>query len=406
MSEDLELTEEDLTAARAIAPFLRRNCLVAIADGAGSPIGLGRALAHAARQVGGVRLVVGWSFQPPVPVGSDAFTDIRVLVGGYGLRDAIRRPHFHYVPVRLSSIPALLHTTLRPDVLIAAARPVESGGVEFGSEVSWMRSAVDLGIPVLTEVNHGLPASAHDGLLPANQLVVISEVNRLPITTTASAASKDVQQIAEHVASLVPPHSVVQYGPGSVGETSVRALDVPVRIHSGIVTDAVLDLDQRGLLIDDPVTAYIVGTSSLYDWANGRPMAARIERTHDLSYLSDQPLFAINTALEVDLAGQINVEGFGAEVVGAVGGHPDFAAAASRARDGLSIAALPTRRGRHRTLVRNLSAPASTARCDIDVIVTENGVADLRGLDDSERRRAIINLWDYEPIDKVIWSER
>jgi acyl-CoA hydrolase len=393
-----DLSEQELAAARRIVPFLRRDCLVVIADGAGSPLGLGRALAHAAALVGGIRLVVGWSFEAPVPVEGPAFTDIRVLVGGYGLREATRLPHVHYVPVRLSSIPALLQTALKPDVLIAGVRAVD-GGVGFGTEVSWMRSVVDQGVPVLAELNDGLPAAADDGALPADQVTIVSEVDRPPLGLPAPAITDEVRSIADHIATLITPNSVIQYGPGMVGDAAIRGLQVPVRVHSGLVTDAVLDLDRRGLLVGDPVAAYIVGTSSLYQWADGRPIATRIERSHDLSYLSNLPFFAINTALEIDLTGQINVEGFGKTVVAAVGGHPDFAVAGGRALGGLSIAALPTRRGRHRTLVHDLSVPASTARCDIDVVVTEHGIADLRGLDDAERRQALVGLWDYDPRD-------
>jgi acyl-CoA hydrolase len=151
------------------------------------------------------------------------------------------------------------------------------------------------------------------------------------------------------------------------------------------------------LLVGLPLGAYVVGTNALYQWCHGRPIATRIERSHDLSYLSDLPLFAINTALEIDLSGQVNVEGFGKTVVAGVGGHPDFAVAGSRACEGLSIVALPTRRGRHRTLVHTLSVPTSTSRSDIDVVVTELGIADLRGLDDDERRQAMITLWDWDP---------
>jgi len=390
------LSEQELTAARKIAPFLRRGCRVVIADGAGSPLGLGRALALAAAQVGGVRLVVGWSFEAPVPVESPAFTDIRVLVGGYGLREATRLPHVHYVPVRLSSIPALLRTSLRPDVLIAGVRPVE-GGVGFGTEVSWMRSVVDRGVPVLAELNHGLPAAADDGALPPGQVTIVSEVDRPPLGLPVPPITDESRAIARHIATLVTPDSVVQYGPGMVGDAAIRGLQVPVRVHSGLVTDAVLDLDRRGLLVGEPVAAYVVGTPSLYQWSDGRSIATRIERSHDLSYLSDLPFFAINTALEIDLTGQINVQGFGKTVVAAVGGHPDFAVAGGRASFGLSIAALPTRRGRHRTLVHTLSVPASTARCDVDVVVTEHGIADLRGLDDAERRRALVAIWDWDP---------
>lgn len=403
VSADSELTPDELATAQAIAPFLRRDCLVAIADGAGSPIGLGRALAHAAEQVGGIRLVVGWSFEAPVPFDSDAFTDVRVLVGGYGLRDALRLPHVHYVPVRLSSIPALLHSALRPDVLLAGMRPVIDG-YAFGTEVSWMRSVVDMGVPVLAELNHGLPASANDPTVPTAQVTVVSQVDRPPLGLPVPALSEEARLIAAHIATLVTPGSVVQYGPGIIGDAAIRGITVPVRVRSGLITDAVVDLDKRGLLLGDPVTAYIAGTADLYAWADGRPLAARIERTHDLSALSDMPLFAINTALEIDPTGQVNVEGFGPNVVAGVGGHPDFAVAGGRARDGLSIVALPTRRGRHQTLVRDLSVPASTSRSDIDVVVTENGIADMRGLDDLERRRALVALWDHDPLDPRVPS--
>jgi acyl-CoA hydrolase len=393
-----QLNEQELAAARRMVPFLRRDCLVVIADGAGSPLGLARALAHAAAEVGGIRLVVGWSFEPPVPFESPAFTDVRVLVGGYGLREATKLPHVHYVPARLSSIPALLQTALRPDVLIAGVRPVD-GGVGFATEVSWMRSVVDQGVPVLAELNHGLPAASDDGALPADQVTIVSEVDRPPLGLPLPVLNDEAHAMAAHVASLITSEGVVQYGPGLVGDAVIRRLQVPVRIHSGLVTDAVADLDRRGLLAGDPVAAYIAGTPDLYRWADGRRIATRIERSHDLSYLSRLPLFAVNTALEIDLTGQVNVEGFGKTVVAGVGGHPDFAVAGSRAPGGLSIVALPTLRGRYRTLVKDLSVPASTARSDIDVVVTEHGIADLRGLDDAERRQALVVLWDWDPND-------
>jgi len=390
------LSKEELAAARRIAPFLHHDCLVVIADGAGSPVGLARALAHAAAQVGGIRLIVGWSFEPPVPFDSAAFTDVRILVGGYGLREATRLPHVHYVPVRLSSIPALLGTVLRPDLLIAGLVPVE-GGAGFATEVSWMRAIVDMGVPVIAELNHGLPAASDDGALPASQVTIVSEVDRPPLGLPLPVLNDDAWAMAAHVTSLIKAGSSIQYGPGLVGDAVIRSLTVPVRIHSGLVTDAVMNLDRRGLLMGQPVAAYVAGTVDLYQWSNGRPIATRIERSHDLTYLSDLPLLAINTGLEIDLVGQVNVEGFGSNVVAGVGGHPDFAVAGSRACRGLSVVALPTLRGRHRTLVESLSAPASTARSDIDVVVTERGLADLRGLDDQERRQAMIALWDWDP---------
>jgi len=232
-------------------------------------------------------------------------------------------------------------------------------------------------------------------------VTIVSEVERPPLGLPEPALNDEVRTMARHVASLIRADSVIQYGPGLVGDAVIRGLQVPVRIHSGLVTDAVVDLDRRGLLTGNPVAAYIVGTPGLYEWSEGRAIATRIERSHDLSYLSDLPLLAINTALEIDLTGQVNVEGFGQTVVAGVGGHPDFAVAGSRALAGLSIVALPTLRGRHRTLVQTLSAPASTARCDVDVVVTEFGIADLRGLDDEERRQALVSLWRWFPREEM-----
>jgi len=99
------------------------------------------------------------------------------------------------------------------------------------------------------------------------------------------------------------------------------------------------------------------------------------------------------TGFVIYLVGQVNVEGFRGEVIAGVGGHPDYAGAAIRSRDGLSVVALPTVRGGRRTLVERLSAPASTSRSDVDVVVTELGTADLRGLSDAERARALLTAW-------------
>jgi len=119
-----------------------------------------------------------------------------------------------------------------------------------------------------------------------------------------------------------------------------------------------------------------------------------MEYTHDLTRLSmSEPFVAVNTAIEIDEQGQVNVEGMPGAAVGGIGGHSDYAVAAARSAAGLSIVALPsTHRGRP-TLVERLSAPVSTVGHDVDVVVTERGAADLRGLDRSERGAALRRLW-------------
>lgn len=182
-------------------------------------------------------------------------------------------------------------------------------------------------------------------------------------------------------------------GPGKITAAALAALTEPVRVRTGVIDDAVVDLDERGLLLDTPETAYVTGTSRLYAWADGRPLARRVEYTHDVTRLSALPFFAINTALEIDYYGQVNVERIGDDPVGGVGGHGDFALAASRSHRGLSIIALPRERGGHVTLVDHLDVPASTAFPDVDIVVCEAGQADLRGLTAAQRRAALTSLW-------------
>ena len=158
-----------------------------------------------------------------------------------------------------------------------------------------------------------------------------------------------------------------------------------------------VDLDERGLVVGHPVTAYLAGGPRLYRWAHGRPLLHPIEYTHDLGRLSADPLFAVNTAIEVDLDGQVNVEGTAASVLGGIGGHPDYAAAAARSVGGLSIVAVPTVHHGKPTLVARLSRPVSTPAHDVDVVVTERGLADLRGLSRPERQRALGDLWGRQP---------
>jgi acyl-CoA hydrolase len=118
-----------------------------------------------------------------------------------------------------------------------------------------------------------------------------------------------------------------------------------------------------------------------------------VEHTHDPGRLSAAPLFAVNTAVEIDVDGQVNVEGTAVSVFGGIGGHADYAQAAARSAGGLSIIAVPTMHRGRPTLVTRLSRPVSTPAHDVDVVVTERGSAYLRGLSRPERRVALSELW-------------
>jgi acyl-CoA hydrolase len=351
-----------------------------------------------AADAGGVRLLLGWTPVLDPTLDLTSFADVRTVMSGWGLRSAVDAGLVRALPVRLSTVPALLHGPLRPDVLVATVVPTADGGFAFGTEVGWMRAALDAGAVLAGVVSSRTPVCDAGPLLPADQVVVVGETDDPPATLAFTAPGPEHRAIAGHVAGLVPPGARLQVGPGPLGRAVLDALDVPVRIDSGLLPDGVEALDGRGLLTGTPIGTYLAGGSGLLEWADGRSLLHPVEYTHDLGRLSSGPPFvAVNTALEVDAQAQVNVEGHGGSAVGGIGGHADYAAAATRSPGGLSIVAVPSRHRGHSTLVAQLSSPVSTPGHDVDVLVTESGAVDLRGLDRVERARAITGLWATTP---------
>jgi acyl-CoA hydrolase len=197
--------------------------------------------------------------------------------------------------------------------------------------------------------------------------------------------------IGELVASLIPRGATVQWGPGVIGASVIASLQQPVKVRSGLVTDELVSLDKAGLLEGTAEAAYVWGGSGLRGMiASGRLRLRGIQHTHDVSAISATEKFvAINTALQVGVDGAANVETVAGRIVSGAGGHPDFAMGASRSPGGISIVALPSTAGRRSTIVASPER-VSTPRSDVDVVVTEHGIADLRGLDDPQRADRII----------------
>jgi Acetyl-CoA hydrolase/transferase C-terminal domain len=384
-----------------LADMVRPGILVALGDGIGSPRSVTAELSEAARSAGGVRLLLGWT-----PVGDPgldvtAFADVRTVMSGWGLRRAVDAGLVRALPVRLSAVPALLHGPLRPDLLVTAVVPRPGGGFGFGSEVSWLRAAVAAGARVAGVLAPRYPWCDGGPALPEDRLAIVGSTDDRPATLAFRAPEAEHHAIAEHVAALVPEGARLQVGPGALGVAILDGLRSPVRIESGMLPDGVVDLDRRGLLVGEPVAAYLAGGDRLLEWADGRALLHPVEYTHDAGRLSaGAPFIAVNTALEVDEQGQVNVEGLPGAAVGGIGGHPDYAAAASRSIGGLSIVALTSAHQGRPALMPRLSGPVTTPGHDVDILVTEQGAVDLRGLDRAERAGAIRDLWSRGAIQR------
>lgn len=367
---------------------------VAVADGFGMPNSAIAALCEVARNAGNVRLMLGWC--PVAFEGFDptAFADVRTVMAGYGMRRLVDSGAVHYIPARLQTVLKLLHGPLRPDVLIASVGRGPRGWT-FTTEVAWMRAAVEAGAIVAAVERPNHPVCDAGPVIPEAQLSFIGTDPSPPIPSVWAPPGDIHRAIGSYIAPFVEAGSRLQFGPGSLGAGVLESLKVPVRIDTGVITDTVLLLEQRGQLLDTPIAPYLGGSEALYEWARGKALVHGLEVTHNQARLgSGAPLVTINTALEVDLDGQVNVESVGGSAIAGIGGQPDYAfAGASGLSGGLSILAVTTKSGKKSTLVEQLSAPVSTPSHDIDVVVTENGFADLRGLDRRERREAIAALW-------------
>jgi acyl-CoA hydrolase len=378
--------------AAQIADLIRPGMTVAVGDGFGGPRAVSAELSRAAARAGGVRLILGWVPRADPDLDFAAFADVRTFMPGWGLRDGVAAGLVRFPPVRLSAVPALLHGPWRPDLLVASLVPA-GGGYAFGSEVSWQRAAIGAGATVAAVISGAAPRADAGERLDRDLVVVVGEEKEPPGELRETPPTPEHEEIAGRVASLVPEGVRLQVGPSPVGDALLRRLTVPVTLDSGLLPDSATDLASRGLLIGDPVATYLAGGRRLYEWADGRPVLHPIEYTHDLGRLSAGPFIAVNTAVEIDLDGQVNVEGTASAVLGGIGGHADYAAAAARSVGGLSVIAVTTRHNGKPTLVNQLSRPVSTPSQDVDIVVTERGQADLRGLSRPERHKVLRTLW-------------
>jgi acyl-CoA hydrolase len=391
------LTAADFSAA--VRAALRPGMTVALGDGVGALCCLddggsvGAALSAVASEVGSVRLVLGWLPAPIDGLDADAFADVVALMPGWGVREVLRSPNARFLPTRLAAIPALLTDVLRPDVLLTRVAR-RDGLLQFGTEVSWQRAVIYNGTKVLAVIDTSAPAADAGPALDLSGVEVLGTVGSGPARIPERDPEPLHDALADAVLQLIPEGARIQYGPGQLGTALLRRAQVPLQIDTGLLTDAVVDLDRRGLLAGTPSATYLLGSDALYDWADGRPILHSLEYTHDLTRLSrGAPLVAVNTAIEIDPYGQINVEGLGEKVIGGIGGHPDYCAAARMSSGGLSIIAVPTKVNGRSPLVEQLSRPASTPAHDVDVIVTESGHVDLRAADWSQRRALIAELF-------------
>lgn len=365
-----------------------RRPLVVMADGPDAPLPDPAVVASAAG-LDDAEILLGWVVREPEWVANTPFP-VTTFLTGPGTRAAVASGRVRASHTRLSAVPGLMAGRMKPAVAVVGAHESPAGW-SLAHSPGFVRSAVSNAEKVIVE---RWPGPARPGF-PSLDAPVHAVIDRsdphdpLP----SGAAGAEHRRIGELVASLVPEDATIQWGPGVVGASVVSALRVPVRVRSGLVTDELVSLDAKGLLIAPAEAAYVWGGEGLQAMiADERLLLRDVAVTHDLTAISRIERFvAINTALQVGLDGCANVEVVKGRVVAGAGGHPDFCAGASRSPGGMSIVALQSTSGGTSTIVAQPDA-VTTPRTDVDVVVTEHGIADLRGATPAERRELIIGV--------------
>ena len=295
---------------------------------------------------------------------------------------------------------------LKVDVLLLQlAPPNERGEYSLSIAHEYLVPALAAARVVVAEVNERAPWTHGARPIVDADLDYVVHSARAPLEVVHPQPGAAELAIARHVAGLIGDGATLQFGLGALPEAILARLADrrDLGVHSGAIGDQVAALTQAGVInnsrksIDRGVTVagIMFGSKRLHDFAHRNPQVQfrSSDYTHGQQVLAQHERFtALNSAVEVDLSGQINAEVAAGVYVGAVGGAVDFLRAAHYSKGGLPIVALPSTAGRHSRIVARLNGPVSTPRSDAGIIVTEYGVADLRGASLAERARKMLAI--------------
>ena len=400
-----------LSAADA-ASAVRSEQRVFIHSVAAAPQQLIAALTARAPELRDVELV-HLHTEGPAPYAEPSLREsfrTNALFVGANVRSAVASGEADYTPVFLSEVPALFRRRILPlDVaLIQVSPPDGHGFCTLGVSVDVSRAAVEAAPLVVAEINPRMPRTHGDGLVHVRDIDIGVEVD-YPIAEHAPVALTETERaIGLHVASLVENGATLQMGIGSVPDAVLAALadHRDLGVHTEMFSDGVIDLVERGVITgackrSHPgklVAAFLLGSRRLYDFVHDNPQVVMlgVDYVNDTATIRRNPrVTAINSAIEIDLTGQVVADSIGTRQYSGVGGQMDFIRGAALSQDGRPIIALPstTRRGESRIVpLLRPGAGVVTTRAHVHFVVTEYGVANLYGLSLRQRARALIDV--------------
>jgi acetyl-CoA hydrolase len=330
---------------------------------------------------------------------------------GKNTRDAINEGRADYIPIFLSEIPRLMRSRRVPiDVaLIHVSPPDEHGFCSFGVGVECTKAAAETARVVIAQVNPHMPRVLGDSFIHVRNITSIIEADVPLVELPRVRMSEAFEQIGKNVASLIEDGSTLQLGIGGIPDAVLYHLRDRrhLGIHTEMFSDGMVELVERGIVTNERknlhpgkiVASFVLGTRPLFDFIHNNP----IVEFHPSDYVNDpfviaqnHRMVAINSAIQVDLTGQVCSDSIGNTVYSGFGGQVDFIRGASRSEGGKAVIALlsTARNGEVTRICTHLDEGAGvvTSRADVHYVVSEYGVADLHGKTLRERAKALIGI--------------
>lgn len=349
----------------------------------------------------------------PAPYTKPEYKDsffMNALFVGANVRKAVNEGRGDYLPIFLSETPYLFRNNILPlDVaLVMVSPPDKHGFCSLGTSVDCSRAAVQTAKKVIAQVNPQMPRTHGDGMVHVSRFdSMVEHEAPLPEHITGEPGKVE-QKIGDYCAELVEDGATLQMGIGGIPNAVLKALKnhKNLGIHTEMFSDGVIDLVESGVINNKKkkrhpgkiVSTFLMGSKKLYDFVDDNPQVAMLDvaYTNDTAVIRKNPkVTAINSAVEVDLTGQICADSIGTYHYSGVGGQMDFIRGASLSEGGKPIIALPstTRKGISRIVpYLKQGAGVVTTRAHVHYIVTEYGVANLYGKNMHQRAKALIDI--------------
>jgi acyl-CoA hydrolase len=423
----LDNYKSKLTTAAEAVQMVKTGDRVYYAGNAAIPQALVRALAERKDELKHVQLnhVLLLGDDPLSAPGMEKHFRHNSLFVGPADRKAVNDGRADYVPIFLHQIPRLFSQGIVPlDVaMVMVSPPDEHGFMSLGVETLASKAACRAAKAVIAQVNAQMPRVLGDSFLHVSRVeAIVEHTERLP-TLVSKPATEVEQAIGANIVPLIEPGATVQMGIGGIPDAVYAALDGPLDlgIHTEMISDGAMQAIMRGVVTGNAkslhpgkvVITFALGSDTLYEYLDNNPFI----EAHPVEYVNDpvvasqnDNLVAINSAVEVDLTGQVCSDSIGPYIYSGFGGQVDFIRAAARSKGGKPIIAIPSsaKRGEMSRIVPFLKHGAGvvTSRADVHYVITEHGVANLFGKNLRERAEALINIADPKFRDELIQAAK